>query len=208
MSSQPDKPDRSDLPGRGIASSDEVRQLEQATAPKGRLTVAAADTEIIALRESWLALSHLLETNSPPVDEAALLLQVRRQVGGQMKRRRWQGAGLAMAASLLLAVSVAWLISRSSHAPVPDNRDAPIAESPKIQTPLEQTQYVAVEPATVGSADEFGDAYWQDDLADDLAQTRQDLVDVQTNWARLPDPVAWMQFQMNEFEHELGDSSL
>lgn len=215
MNLHPDRPERSELPKSEASLRDALRQLEIATSSAAQLSIVAesgvpaTSAETAALGESWLALSQLLDSNTPPVDEAKLLAQVRHRVGRQATRRRWQGAGLALAASLMLAATMVWLATRSSNGPLHGNSTRPIADDPRIETPIEPPQYVAVEPVSEeSSAVNFDDAYWQDDLADDLAQTQQEFANIRTNWAQRPDPMAWMQFQMNEFEHELGDSSL
>ena len=208
MSLNPYPSDRPEKHSRENPPSDELRQLEKATSSVHQPAISvhtdnpSTEAESVAMRESWLALSQLLDSNTSSVDEAALVSQVRHRVGRQIKRRRWKVAGMALAASLLLAVCVSWLMMRSSLEHLPDSSNPIIVQTPSIQAkPVES-------PTQNPTAIAWDDAYWQDDLADDLAETQQVLANVQANWSRFPDPMAWMQFQMNEFEHELGDNSL
>jgi hypothetical protein len=139
------------------------RQLEQATS---RPTAPAGtwDAETEQLREGWTVLGRLLEAADADFDEQALLVCVQ----GRRRPHQWYWLGAtALATSLLLAVSAAWLWSRSVGQPgapaVPEVAGSPTGASPQ-------------KSATTADTADAKYLGWDDAWDEQLAQVDQTLV--------------------------------
>ena len=176
------------------------RQLEQATAPdcpaESRL-----DAETASLREGWLALAELLKAAEPaseePLELRAPLMPVRR-VGPK-------AVGLvALAASLLVAVSVAGRWIRSDRA----GGSGSLSEhalSGVISTDREPVGPGPgqIEPASL--ADRFA---WDDPLDQQIASVAQELVRLQQDWDQVDGGFGPLYHGLEAMAEELDQSPL
>ena len=152
------------------------RQLEQATRrhPTADETL---DAETADLREGWLALGSLLEAADEDFAEQTLPVQI--QSARHQQRRRWLGI-VALAASLLLAVSAAWIGLRSRQQPR-------LPSTPEVAgSPSQSARPRSPTPPSKNISSPDGEICWDDAWDEKLAQLDQSFVSL-CRWSDLGD---------------------
>ncbi|HET6880542.1 MAG TPA: hypothetical protein VFI31_10330 [Pirellulales bacterium] len=137
------------------------------------------DADAAALDETWSAFCQLLGAGGPQLDEGKLV----RHVDGRLARRRANRrayAALALAASVVLAVSIAWWPQEAGQRQVAR----------------------AKQPARSAAFD------WYDDLSYEIKSAAWTLEAVQSQARGNFDRARWLQQEMDELERELELSSL
>jgi hypothetical protein len=198
--------------------TDELRQLEQrleqATAQCSR-SEAPLEPETAALREGWLAFGELLEAAqevsqqrlpSPPAPttswcppqagEGSSAASVLPQAG---VRSRWLPITMvALAASVLIALVVAWHVGSMKPIAIPSVPE--IAKShPAPPAPAgKQTPIAAVEVEIA----------WDDSLDQKIEQTGWEVAQVQQDWLAAAAPSGLVQYQLEQVKKDIEDSPL
>lgn len=170
------------------------RLLEEVTAA-GNAPSEAPDPEIASLREAWLAFGQLLEGVEPASDISALP-----QAGqGQGERDRpmprpaqtWRWllptTGL-LAASLLVAVAMAWML-----------RDGGLQEA---------AAPAPVQTASNTARSQSGSVEWDDSFDEQVAQLGQQVIAVRENQHFRVDDFALMEYRIEQFRQEVQMDSL
>jgi len=180
--------------------TDELRELEQrlaqATAPRSG-SQAPLDSEAAALREAWLAFGEMLEAAgevtpgrlpSPPAP-----------LPYADARSRWLPiAMVALAASVLVAIAVAWHVARVKPSALPsvpqiaESHPAPAAPAAK-QVPI-----VAVETEIA----------WDDALDQRIEQAGWEVAQVQQDWLAAGASSGFVRYQMEQVKKDIEDSPL
>jgi hypothetical protein len=180
-----------------------ARQLEQATAgpdaPK-----AALDPQTASLREAWLAFGQLLEaaTSTPGALPEAMPWTPPRG------HRRWLlPAALAMAASLLVALTVAWGVS--GHGPLAGPGGAPkevasnggkhIGPTPAPE-PISPTVSPAAAPAV--------ELAWDDTLDSEIVSAGRAVVSVGHDWLGRAAGSTAVPYGLSQLNEDLRESPL
>jgi hypothetical protein len=137
------------------------------------------DAEAAALDEAWSALTHLLDASPSTFDEDRLVWQVCSRLARRRAKRRWF-ATLAVAAVVVLSVSVAWWPRLAAQRQV--------ARAPQSAIPAD-----------------FG---WYDELADEIESATWTFESVKNQTRGEFDRARWVQQEMDELESEMELSSL
>ena len=177
------------------------RQLEAATA-SGHLPDEALDAETASLRQGWLALGRLLEAAESPLSEPGRGWRV--PVAKRPRRRLV--TLIAVAASLLVAVTVAWVFraKRPADAPLPSpGQIASNKKTPPVVEP-DRTQ-VAQQRQTPSKVTEL---QWDDLLDEQLVSAGQALVRVQQQWSSQGGSFDYLRHGLNQIEEDFDDDSL
>ena len=164
------------------------KMLEAATAaevPEG----AQLNEEGVQLREAWLALGEALEAADVVVDSAALVAVLDRRAG---RRRTIQRAAVALAASLLVAVTAVWYFSNSA----PIDR---IAERPPDNEPL---------MADEAPPEPFDELAWDDQLDWEIAMVAQAMYEIDNPLGRTERAVLNLWLQIDRLEREMAGEAL
>jgi hypothetical protein len=150
----------------------DLRQLEQATAPRHAVDSALLDAETAACREAYLALGELLQEaapDHPPRD--ALPVEPWQEERSARWATPWLAGLGALAASLLLAGAAVWQLPRPHAA-------QPVAAEPSARPHPESAAPVAPapEPASPASrqAEQAEVLAWDDGWDTQLSQTWYD----------------------------------
>ena len=175
------------------------RQLEQATsrsAPSGQ----PLDPETAPLREAWLAFGQLLEAAHPAADQAVV------QPGSRSARRRrlWLvPAAVGLAASLLVAVTIAWMLhgggdsSDSSSASLPAGIAANQAGPPSAAK--------AQQRPTAAFAAELA---WDDTLDKQIVLAGEAVLNAEEDWSVLADAANSVHYGIRQMEKDVQGSPL
>jgi hypothetical protein len=167
----------------------------------------AADANA-ALRETWAAFSGLLEEaqrslDESPLNEAALVGAVRSRVARRERsRRRWTvgGVGLALAATLLVAVSLVRFAGDGGEVALAPQDNAVAAVDPAI---VAQDKNIpprrAVDPSLAWDDDEWNNS---------LAAVHQEAAQLETHWRQTTDALTNFQNRLDALQQEIEDSSL
>jgi len=178
------------------------QQLERATA-RDVPPNALLDQETTSLREAWLAFGQLLETAQPGPDQPLKCLS--HPPGGG--RRRWLVAAIVgLAASLLVAATIAWSARRTEPAgiitapsvAVAVSRAEPSAPAAKKALPEKPSS-----PAGQGSA-----LAWDDALDKEITLTGQAVVSASQESPLLVDACAPVRYGLEEIEKDIENSPL
>lgn len=187
----------SDLPS-PAPSADDIRAL-----------AGDDEREAAALVESWTALGQLLEASAPRLDEASLARAVELRMASRSARttnvsqpvdksrralRYLAGAaiGLALAAALLLAVSVPWQ-------PVPVE---PQGDLPQIANVVPAAVDLAVTPS---SGLELA---WDDDFSAQLESAQASVRSIEGSWREGLDTATIVRQRIDEYARELEAAPL
>jgi len=152
------------------------RQLERATAAED--SPDALDAETASLREGWLALGQLLEAAERESTEPFEW----KRPPPRLRQNRWKLAGVAaLAASLLIGLTVAWSLVRkgppNGSTATPGEVTSP-EEKESLPTPdLDEPKLAVDEPTLEDELD------WDDDPLDrQLASVGEEIVRIQQDW--------------------------
>ncbi len=170
------------------------RQLEQATARSGP-SGAPLDPETASLREAWLALGQLLETAHPATD-----LPVQPRAAPRARRRpRWLvPAAVALAASLLIGVTVVWTVR--GLGPSSDASSGGMAlEGASPSASIAQRPSRALPEAKLA---------WHDTLDNEIVLAGQAVVSAQEDWPILADASNSVQYGLQQVEKDVQGSPL
>jgi len=176
-------------------------QLEHATAADG--SPESLDAETASLREAWLALGELIEAAEREWKEPLEW----RLPPSRWKERRWKVAGVAaLAASLLIGLTVAWSLVRngdSNGTTATPGETAPPREETLPAPGLNGPKLVVDEPTPV---DEFD---WDNDPLDEqLAWFGQEIVSVQQDWDSLNNAFEPLWNGLEQMAEDLDDETL
>lgn len=164
-------------------------QLEQATAP-GREPAYGCDAETRRLRETWIALGHLLETTSAGDPGPA---QVVRQKAGQ-RGKRFSSVSWAVAASLLcMAALAAWFALHREQSTVP-SAPAIAGASEKKQPADESEATLAPDPEATA---------WDDSLDGELLSLSQAASSLDSSWRTRSTRITAVGDALEEIEQEI-----
>ncbi len=164
------------------------KMLEAATAaelPEG----AALDAETARLREAWLALGDALETSVAERDDAPLVELLHRRIA---RRRTIGRATIALAASLLIALTAAWYFVAAAP-------DVQIAERPSVDETLSDA---------VDEAEVYDELAWDDALDEEIAMVAQAMYEMDNPLGRTDRAVRDLWRQIDQLERELADGVL
>ena len=178
-------------------------RLEQATAAECPPD-ATLDAETASLREGWVALGQLLEAAQPGLDEPFEFRQPLRQT---TRTRRRLAAVATLAASLMVAVVLAWALMQrgglGDRASLPQQIALPGAgQTSKPSVAL--VEEIQGEPHADGT-DGFD---WSDSLDDQIAMAGQQVVRIQQDWHRLDDAFGPMHRGLEQMEQDIEESEL
>ena len=177
------------------------RQLWQATAPDAA-TDAPLDDETALLREGWLAFGQLLEDARPSSDEPFELRPMPRR--GSFARRKLVLA-VAVAASLLVAATLAWQLGGSWLPVGPLPATEQIARPNTEQPNSERRAPVVEEPQTELAADELK---WDDSLDEQIVSIGREVVRVQQDWNGLGNAFSTVDYGLGQIEQDMEDNTL
>jgi hypothetical protein len=162
------------------------------------------DPHASALFETWAAFSDLLENSQPSLDEPLLVATVLARVAHRERsRRRWiaGGVGLAIAATLLIAVSLMRLSRDGSE----------VALAPQIEvagggaaSESEVADRITAPQREVDPSLAWDDNEWNNSLA----AVHQEALQLQNNWRQPTDALTNFQNRLDAFQQEIEDSSL
>ena len=177
------------------------RQLEAATAP-GDVPEETLVAETASLRQGWLALGRLLDAAERPLSESGRGWRV--PVAKRPRRRLV--TLVAVAASLLVAVTVAWVFRamRPADPPLPSpeqtasNEKAPLPEGPDRTKVVQQRQ----------TPSKVAELQWDDSLDEQLVSAGQALVRVQQQWSSQGGGFDYLRDGLNQIEEDFNDDSL
>jgi hypothetical protein len=190
---------------------DKLRQELEAITTRGEPSEDALVSEAAPLRDGWLALGRLLDEADSSLGEPAETWRM----APPHRQRRWTVATIVvLAASLLLALAVAWALRpprMSDVAEAPDsgqmlenrvqpvpvrvpavNKDAPVPET--IERPK-----VAVVP------DELR---WDDSLDEQITSAAETLIRVQQDWCYQTGRVESFRKGLQQLEKDAVDGTL
>jgi hypothetical protein len=191
------------------------RLLEQATAD-GKTPVGMLDAESASLREAWLAFGELLEAAQPPAGAVVQLPHQLEQEGqgsrrspllpgaGQRVRavrrpnqlRRWLlPVGGLLAASLLIAVAMAWMLRDA-------NRQEVAAPALLRTEPVIAAASTSPSP-TNASPSPSAVATWDDSLDAQVTQLGQRVASAKVNQFASTDDFASMQYRIERLRQEV-----
>jgi len=173
------------------------RQLEQATAGRDS-PKAALDSQAASLREAWLAFGQLLEaaTSTPSASPGAMPWAPPRV------HRRWLlPAALALAASLLVALTVAWGVRGHGPPAGPGGAAKELASSGgKEATPAPEPTGPALLPDV--------ELAWDDTLDSEIASAGRAVVSVRHDWLGRADGSSAVRYGLRQLDEDLRDSPL
>ncbi|MGQ9576392.1 MAG: hypothetical protein ACUVUC_13845 [Thermoguttaceae bacterium] len=170
------------------------RQLEQATG-RGE-PEPGLDPQTASLREAWRAFGQLLEA-AHPVPEQPLVMRPRPAAGRGLG---WLvAAAVAVAASLLIGVTIAWRWARQGP---PADRARP--SEMVAQQPQAPESPIAEEPPSMPEPE----LAWDDPLDNQIVFTRQALLSLQEDWPVLADASDSVQYGIQQMEKEVLGGSL
>ena len=174
--------------------SDELRELqrrlEQATAAEVPPD-AELDAETRELRDGWLALGQLLETAHPDGETPIELPPMPRRSPG----RRWKLAAVAaLAASLVVVATLAWMLSESGQ------RQKGRIASPEVKQPA---------PAVAQNEGELQQFDWDDTLDDHIATAGREVVlCIQEDWRHVDETFSPLSEGLQQIRQDIEDSTL
>ncbi len=167
----------------------------------------ADDPDATALAESWAALENLLARSQPPLDQQGLVAAVHARVLRRERRQRLVrlgAVGLALAATLLLAVSLVWFAPHRAE----------IAEAPADgggqANGIQQGASSATDHDNRASpVDDDPYLAWDDaELSESLTTARQEAHQLEHNWRQPSDALVEFQYRLDALQSEIEDSSL
>jgi hypothetical protein len=181
------------------------RQLEAATAP-GDVPDEPLDAETESLRQGWHALGRLLEAAEGPLAEPG----GRWRAPVAQRRPRWRPATLAavaVAASLLVAVAVAWSLrsARSGNPPLPSPEQVASQKPAPPPTVGPDRTHAARQKRAPSKAAELK---WDDSLDQQLVSAGQELVRIQQQWYAQGGGIDYVRHGLNQMEEEFNDDPL
>ena len=165
-----------------------ARMLEAATAaeqPRG----APLDERASRFREAWLALGEVLETSDAKRDDAPLIELLQRRVA---RRRTIARAALALAASLLIAVTAVWYFAASKPA-------VQIAERPPVDEALGNV---------TDDFEPLDELAWDDALDEEIAMVARAMYEMDNPLGRTDRAVLNLWRQVDQLERELAEGVL
>ena len=166
---------------------------------------AATDPEATALTQTWAAFSRLLKKSQPPLDEPALVAAVLSRVARRERRRRrlrLGAVGLAMAATLLVAVSLAWFPRGGAEVAVAPQDGAAQHGAPENGGPKHGGHVAAVPKVDPMLA-------WDDrELSDSLAAAQREASRLEISWRQTTDALTSFQNRVDALQQEMENSSL
>lgn len=147
------------------------------------------DKETARLREAWLALGEVLETSDAKRDNAPLIELLHRRVA---RRRTIRRAALALAASLLVAVTAVWYFAAREPA-------AQIAERPPVDDSLGDV---------TGDVEPLDELAWDDALDEEIAMVAWAMYEMDNPLGRTDRAVLNLWRQVDQLERELAEGVL
>jgi hypothetical protein len=168
---------------------DNSQRLVEAVTSASDAPLEPLDTESASLREAWLAFGELLAAS-----EISPLLSGEgpgvRAVCPRRQPRRWLLPAIgALAASLLIAASTAWML----HNSIPQQALAP--------APSQTAKAIPIPAATSGPQ-------WDDSLDEQVAQLGKQVTSARENQHSTADDFALMQYRIEQFRQEVQTDSL
>jgi hypothetical protein len=186
-----------------------VRMLEEATAV-GDVPAERLDAETASLREAWLAFGEMLEAAQPPgVSEndcraetaryfsAAAFEGATRRAGA--RRRHLLMVGL-LAASLLVAVATAWMLSGETPQDNPTDGPKQMATADPKAAPSQKGRVKSVSTADA--------LRWDDSLDEQFEQVGWQMLCVQENQAFRTDAFEHAQYRLEQLRETIQADSL
>jgi hypothetical protein len=183
------------------------RMLEEITAAD---SPAASDAESASLREAWLAFGRLVDAAdaSLPAMPAAMpdLAALARR---KPRRGRWISLIAAIAALLLAAVTLGWLVPGGvvtpspgivGVAPAPGSSDVASAGN----TPVAAGVAEPAQPKAATAAS----STWDDPLETQIAAVSEQIRSVEQNWQRGVDDADLVLYRIDEVTESLQDDKL
>jgi hypothetical protein len=171
------------------------RRLEAATAPDCPPHLLG-DAETAAWREGWLALGELLEAGQPTRHAPVPLWQPPRRPARAVWRR---AAAAAVAATLLLSVTLLWQAHRGNRRSGMPSPPQPLAAG------LEPSTAPSAEPHTTSTEDEL---VWDDPLDEQIALAGQQILRLQQDGDYLGDAFGPLYYGLEEMGDELDQNTL
>jgi len=172
------------------------RQMEQATAPAER-PGGPMDEETASLGEAWLAFGQLLEAAQP----SAGLARPMPHASPPPARSRWSlPKVLALAASLLVAIAVAWKVRGSKPSPDPAGPSGQVAGVEPRQSAPANGQSPSVPPQT--------ELAWNDTLDNEIALAGQAVMSVREDRLGLAGAASSVEYGLQQLEKDIQDSPL
>ena len=159
------------------------RQMEEATAADCGPD-CPHDTETASLRQGWLAFGELLEAAQPMADEP---LQLRPMPRRTARSRRLAAGIAAVAASVVVAVTLAWSLLGPKQPADPSTPAGGAVASGAAQT------------------DELD---WDDSLDQQIVQAGQQMVRIQQDWYRPDDAFGSVHDGLEQMEKDIDDNLL
>jgi len=163
------------------------------------------DPHASALAETWAAFSDLLENTQPSLDEPLLVATVLSRVARRERSRRRLivgGVGLAMAATLLVAVSLMRLSREGAEVALAPQGEVAVgggaASGPEVADRSTAPQ-PEVDPSLAWDDNEWNNS---------LAAVHQEALQLQNNWRQPTDALTNFQNRLDAFQQEIEDSSL
>ena len=178
------------------------RQLEAATAPDN-VPEGNVDAETSSLRRGWLGLGQLLDAAEATLAEPS----GRWQVPVRRKARRGHLAMVAvLAASLLVAVTIAWLVRRPGTAGTPIPASGALAAGSK--TPGPKSTDRPKSPSTQQAPRAGAELEWDDSLDEQLASAAEAVMSVQQTWHPSAGSVDTIWYGLQQVEDDFDSGSL
>jgi len=179
------------------------RRLERATARQCPAE-DSLEPETAALRAGWLALGELLEAAQPQADPPPRLLSLR----PVQRRKRWLPVTMAVtAASVLLAVTVAWSVRGIRPAAIPSPQPSQVADGRIKPSPAaaKQTLPRTAEqmPTASGNAET-----WDDSLDQEIERAGRAILQAQQDQLASAAASGRFQYQLENLKKDLEDSPL
>jgi len=172
------------------------RRLEEATAadcPRH----APLDADTASLREAWLAFGQLLEAAQPVLHQPPKLPQIPRRAAG-IKRPTLGIA--ALAASLVVGVTVVWMLLGTGH-----SGDSSAGPGAVASLDTQQPALAKEKPQPAPAAAELR---WNDSLDEQLVQVGEEIVRLQQDWYHLDDAFVPVYQGLEQVEKDIEDSTL
>ena len=199
-------------------NDDELKQLELATS---RASAQNLDAETAALREGWNVLTAALEKSSGPIDEAAVVARLQREVAASPPAAETKRAGGgwmviaalvggALAASLLfVAVLASGQLGKQPVAKPKTPEVAPQQNNLAV-TPKTELSPTVEAPAHPGINENDGHVWnWDDSLDTQISVAAAQMQTMQNNQALpLDDSISTLNYQLKQMAEDLDAGAL
>jgi hypothetical protein len=211
-----------------------ARMLEEVSSADPHAMSEPGNAEAASLREAWLAFAQLVRAadDSLPETPASMLMAMpaTAAVPAQKPRRRF-GLIAAVAAALLVAVSLGWWIARGNWphrdrgnepslaqtttpgSPTPQviNQDSPkpaVAMAPKASAEKTVATKSANKSANADTVTKAATSAWEDPLETQISSVSQQIRDVEQNWQRRADDLDVVQYKIDEVTNAVQNDEL